>query len=74
MAKRKAEIQSGQIPANDDRDFLSLMFRAQKEDAEGRMTDDNIHDNIFTFLLGAFETTSTALMWCLYVFGIVSRY
>ena len=37
------------------------------------MTDEIIRDNVFTFMVGGFETTSTALSWTLYALSIVRK-
>ena len=53
------------------RDILSLMMLAQEEGQA--MTDEIIRDNVFTFMVGGFETTSTALSWTLYALSIVRK-
>ena len=37
------------------------------------MTDEIIRDNVFTFMVGGFETTSTALSWTLRALSIVRK-
>ena len=53
------------------RDILSLMMLVQEEGQA--MTDEIIRDNVFTFMVGGFETTSTALSWTLYALSIVRK-
>ncbi|KLT45304.1 putative cytochrome P450 [Cutaneotrichosporon oleaginosum] len=51
------------------KDVLSLMIRANMDPAlrpDQRLTDDEVVAQIATVLFAGHETTSTALMWCLY--------
>lgn len=48
-------------------DLVARMLRAEKPDGGGRMTDEEIIDNLATFLLAGHETTAKALTWTLYL-------
>lgn len=48
------------------RDLLSILMQARDEDGS-RMTDDQLRDEVMTFLLAGHETTALALSWALYL-------
>ncbi len=53
---------------SDKSDLLSLLLQAQQENADGLgMTEKQLHDEVTTLLLTAFDTTSTALTWTWYL-------
>jgi cytochrome P450 len=47
-------------------DLLSLLMNALDEDGS-RMTDEQLRDEVMTFLLAGHETTALALSWALYL-------
>ena len=47
-------------------DLLSLLMHARDEDGS-RMTDEQLRDEVMTFLLAGHETTALALSWALYL-------
>ena len=47
-------------------DLLSILMQARDEDGS-RMTDEQVRDEIMTFLLAGHETTALALSWALYL-------
>ena len=47
-------------------DLLSLLMNAHDEDGS-RMTDEQLRDEMMTFLLAGHETTALALSWALYL-------
>ena len=47
-------------------DLLSLLMHADDEDGS-RMTDEQLRDEVMTFLLAGHETTALALSWALYL-------
>jgi cytochrome P450 len=47
-------------------DLLSLLMHARDEDGS-RMTDEQVRDEVMTFLLAGHETTALALSWALYL-------
>jgi cytochrome P450 len=49
-------------------DILSMLLSAREEDGSG-MSDQQIHDEAMTLLLGGSETTSTTLSWLFHVLG-----
>jgi cytochrome P450 len=52
----------------DHGDLMSLLLRAQMESGEQPgMSDRQLHDEVVTLLLTAFDTTSTALTWTWYL-------
>jgi len=48
------------------RDLLSILMHARDEDGS-RMTDEQLRDEVMTFLLAGHETTALALSWALYL-------
>ncbi|MEE1788728.1 cytochrome P450 [Streptomyces sp. SP17BM10] len=46
----------------DHRDLLSMLLAARDEDGSG-LTDEEIHDQVITFLLAGMETTAATLSW-----------
>ena len=59
-----AEIQRRRAAGDLDqrRDMLSILLRAQDEDAE-QLGDDELRDNLLTMVLAGHDTTATALAW-----------
>ena len=52
--------------SNTDRgDLLSMLLRAQTED--GRLTDQQLRDEVMTLFVAGHETTALALTWALYL-------
>jgi cytochrome P450 len=49
-------------------DLLSTLINARDQDG-GRMTDQQLRDELVTFLLAGHETTALALSWALYMLG-----
>jgi len=47
-------------------DLLSILMHARDEDGS-RMTDEQLRDEVLTFLLAGHETTALALSWALYL-------
>ncbi|KAJ3358180.1 hypothetical protein GGF32_000686 [Allomyces javanicus] len=47
------------------RDMLNFMLNSKDENGES-LDDENIRDQVITFLIAGHETTSTLLSWCLY--------
>lgn len=51
----------------DHEDVLSLLMAARDEQTGARLSDDEIHDNLLTFLTGGIETTAATLTWTLHL-------
>lgn len=49
------------------RDLLAILLEAQQ--SEPSVTDQLVHDEVMTFLLGGHETTANALAWTCYLVG-----
>jgi len=64
---RRALIARGETPPDD---FLTLLVRAGQEDGTP-FTNDEVIDNLLTFIGAGHETTSRALTWALY---LLARY
>jgi cytochrome P450 len=47
--------------------LLSMLLDANVKDKEGRMSDQQLRDEVITLFLTAFDTTSTALTWTWYL-------
>ena len=62
VARRRAELESGDGPERDD--VLSLLLAARDEDGEP-LTDAELRDELMTLLVAGHETTATALAWTL---------
>ncbi len=61
--RRQARIKAGErVPE----DFLTLLLQAGDSET-GRLTIDEIEDNIITFIAAGHETTARALAWTLYL-------
>ncbi|XP_065650997.1 uncharacterized protein LOC100205019 isoform X6 [Hydra vulgaris] len=67
--KRKKEIENGIV--REEKDFLSIALKDQHQE-KSKLTNDLIRDNLMTLLIAGHETTSTAMLWCLYALGTVS--
>jgi len=59
------EKRRGEAEAADD--LLSKLIRAQDEETGHEMDDEQIKDELVTFLLAGHETTATALTWTWYL-------
>ena len=61
-------IRQRRSSANRERgDLLSLMMLARDDDGGGSMTNEQIRDEVMTFLLAGHETTALTLSWALYL-------
>ncbi len=60
-----SEIAARRLAATGGDDILQLMLDARYEDG-GAMTDQQIHDELFTLLVAGHETTAIALAWAMY--------
>lgn len=61
-----AEIRDRRAQHNPNRnDILTLLVSAVDEEGNG-MSDRQLHDELLTLLLGAYETTASAMSWALY--------
>ena len=55
-------VRGWRADAADHGDLLSMLLLAQDADGEG-MSDDQVHDEVMTLLVGGIETTALALAW-----------
>ncbi|GAB7105965.1 cytochrome P450 [Streptomyces phaeofaciens JCM 4814] len=56
--------------ADGDRgDLLSALLTAEDTETGGRLTDQEIHDQVMTLLLAGIETTASALAWSFHLLG-----
>ncbi|NJL09422.1 MAG: cytochrome P450 [Calothrix sp. SM1_7_51] len=60
-----AEIGERREQAEKRNDILSLLLSASDEDGNP-MTDEELHDELMTLMLGGNETTATAMSWAFY--------
>jgi len=51
----------------DEPDLLSMLLSARDEETGGRMTDEQLRNEVMTMLLAGHETTSLALSWTYYL-------
>ncbi|KAF8653640.1 hypothetical protein AX16_003792 [Volvariella volvacea WC 439] len=49
-----------------NRSILSLLLKSMGDDKKARLTDDQILDNLVTFLMVGYETTAETLSWTLW--------
>ncbi|ORX53232.1 cytochrome P450 [Hesseltinella vesiculosa] len=59
------ERKNGPDAANKDKDLLGFMLNARDESDEG-LTDENIRDQVVTFLIAGHDTTANTLAWLFY--------
>jgi cytochrome P450 len=50
-------------------DLLSALLAAQDGETGGKMSDQEIHDQVMTLLLAGIETTASALTWAWFLLG-----
>ena len=65
-AMRAAVARRRAAPAGDD-DLVSLLLASADPDTGRRMTDDELADNIATFIAAGHETTANGLAWTLHL-------
>ncbi|XP_048579335.1 cytochrome P450 4F3-like [Nematostella vectensis] len=51
------------------RDLLSLLFSATDPESRYKLSEQEVHNEIITFIFGGFETTASSLCWFLYHIG-----
>ncbi|HMB91308.1 MAG TPA: cytochrome P450 [Rhodothermales bacterium] len=51
----------------DRHDLLSMLLTAQDEETGGRLSDDEVRDEVMTLFLAGHETTANALTWTWYL-------
>lgn len=56
--------------AEDFDDLLSMLMLAEDEETGERMDDEQVRDEITTFLIAGHETTSNALAWTFYLLSL----
>jgi cytochrome P450 len=64
IQRRKVRPAAG---GSSPRDLLAILLEAQQ--SETSVTDQIVHDEVMTFLLGGHETTANALAWTCYLVG-----
>ncbi len=65
VVQRILESRRGDPAAHDD--MLAMMLAARREGSGAALTQKQISDQIFTFLMAGHETTAKALTWTLYL-------
>jgi cytochrome P450 len=61
IASHRSRAQSGDT--SDEGDLLSMLMASRDEEGGGRMTDDQLRDEIITIFLAGYETVANALTW-----------
>ncbi len=56
-------------PGRDTGDLLSMLLAARDETTGEGLTDRELRDQVFTFLIAGYETTAVALAWTAFVLG-----
>ncbi|GET00438.1 cytochrome P450 [Rhizophagus clarus] len=65
MEEKHNEAKNGELKG---KDLLSLLININKTlPDEEKMTDDELQNQIMTFLIAGHETTSASTLWCLYL-------
>jgi cytochrome P450 len=58
-----------QRPGSDTGDLLSMLLAARDESTGAGLSDRELRDQVFTFLVAGYETTAVALAWTVYLLG-----
>ena len=70
--KRKKKVEEGSLTETEKKDLLSVMMEERDEKTGKMLTDIEIQDNCYTFMIAGYETTATAIPICLYHMAQVS--
>lgn len=63
VIKRRAQIVAGNAPD----DLMTLLIAAQDPETGKGLSDDEVYDNVITFIGAGHETTANALAWTFYL-------
>jgi cytochrome P450 len=63
VAKRRVQIAGGNAPD----DLLTLLIQAQDPETGQGLSDEEVYDNVITFIGAGHETTANALAWTFYL-------
>lgn len=77
MIDQLIEARSRQIEADETvpDDFLTLLIKARSDDGSGaKLTQQDVNDNIVTFIGAGHETTARSLGWALYLLAEAPHY
>ncbi|MGZ3399683.1 MAG: cytochrome P450 [Caulobacteraceae bacterium] len=66
VAERRAQERDPDRPA----DLLDLLLQSRDPDSQAEMTDEEIRDQVSTFIGAGFETTARVLFWTLYLLSL----
>ncbi len=69
ITARRRQMTEGQDPSDD---LLSLLMQTQAKDSE-KLSDEDIVDNLLTFIVAGHETTARSLTWTLYLLSKAPR-
>ncbi len=61
IEEHRSRAQSGDT--RDEADLLSMLMASRDEEGGGRMTDEQLRDEIITIFLAGYETVANALTW-----------
>ncbi|KAG0221298.1 cytochrome P450 [Mortierella sp. GBAus27b] len=71
---KQAQVALGQVDTEGDgKDLMSILIRGNEQVGsleDGRLTDQELKDQILTFLAAGHETTSVTVTWMLYVLSL----
>lgn len=69
LVEKIIDKRDGKDDEDDKKDLLTLLLKAQDPESKYSLSDEEVHDEILTFLFGGFETTTSQLCWVLYHLG-----
>ncbi|HEY4031320.1 MAG TPA: cytochrome P450 [Caulobacteraceae bacterium] len=66
VAERRAQERDPDRPS----DLLDLLLESRAPDSQAEMTDEEVRDQVATFITAGFETTARLLFWTLYLLSL----
>jgi cytochrome P450 len=70
IAERRAQDRDLERDPDQPADLLDLLLRSRDPDTQAEMADEDIRDQVATFVAAGFETTARVLFWTLYLLSL----